>query len=177
MKTVKKIWNGKLVAVLAGLVLCALVFPGMARAEMTLGVVDFTAVADSHPDVKQLKQNLMKLEMDFEQEVDSFIKTQLELPDDWKEKQESLPEETLMEIQKIYIAAGQQFEQQVAALRNPVLAEVEGKILVAVESVCKAKGIDMMVEKSSVLFGGTDYTQDVIVEVEKTAAETPEQPE
>ena len=148
MKTNKK--NVKLIALLVA-AFFALGIVGIAvtqtqtgfaaPANSSIGVIDMRKDMGSHPDMASF-ETTMKAELETAQK-------------EFTEK-----EKTLSEQEKQRYAV--QLQQRVAQKENTLLSEISKKVEEAVEKVAKAKGLSVVVLKDTVIYGGTDITDDVI---------------
>ncbi len=56
----------------------------------------------------------------------------------------------------------QQIQERLAQKQQSLIEPIQKKIEAEVKSVAEAKGLQVVIDKSSVVYGGTDITQDVI---------------
>lgn len=123
---------------------------GVASAAEKVGIIDMQKVVFSHPkfadtqkkiaDTMRTKQNEAKMAIDAEQ--------------DQKKKAE------------IYRTKRQEMAQEENRLMAPILKDTD----MAIRTVAKSKGFTVIFEKSTVIYGGTDITQDVILQLKKVAS-------
>lgn len=127
------------------LTLGALSVPAQAApAPATAGVVDFSYLIDHHPDTAAANQTL-------------------------KEEQEKLKKQyqeqsaTLDDAQKkaLDLQLGQQFEQK----RRDLLKVIADKVIAAIQDVATAKGLSIVNDRKSVVWGGVDITQEVLTKL------------
>ena len=107
------------------------------------GVVNADAVLANYPKFAQARQQLATLA----QQKDAAIRAEKD-----KAKQQQLAQE-----------AQQQLVQEEQKLMGPVLSDVRA----AIAKVAKSKKLGMVHAQATVLYGGTDITQDVIAELKK----------
>ena len=56
----------------------------------------------------------------------------------------------------------QQIQERLAQKQQSLIEPIQKKVEAEVKSVAEAKGLQVVIDKSSVVYGGTDITQDVI---------------
>lgn len=123
---------------------------GVASAAEKVGIIDMQKVVFSHPkfadtqkkiaDTMRTKQNEAKMAIDAEK--------------DQKKKAE------------IYRTKRQEMAEEENRLMAPILKEVD----MAIRTVAKSKSFTVIFERSTVIYGGTDITEDVILQLKKAAS-------
>ncbi|MDO4952595.1 MAG: OmpH family outer membrane protein [Synergistaceae bacterium] len=107
------------------------------------GLVNADAVLANYPKFVQARQQLATLA----QQKETAIRAEKD-----KTKQQQLAQE-----------AQQQLVQEEQKLMSPILSDVRA----AIAKVAKAKKLGMVHAAATVMYGGTDITQDVIAELKK----------
>ncbi|MCE5287577.1 MAG: OmpH family outer membrane protein [Pelosinus sp.] len=121
--------------------------PGTASAEqavLPIGVVDYGQLINRHPDTAKANE---QLQAEREQEQKDFNAKSVKLSEQDK--------------QNLGRQLGQQFEQKRQELAKPIIE----KINAAIKEVMEAKGLSMVVQRNTVIFGGQDITQDVLQKI------------
>lgn len=117
-----------------------------ASGSSSVGVVDYRQVMGQHPDLQsantQMQQAITEAQKEFE------------------EKSAGMSEQ---EKSDYYQQTQQRLQQKQQELIEPVQKSVEG----AVKSVADARGLSVVLEKSTVVYGGQDITQDVVKKLAK----------
>ena len=106
-----------------------------------IGYIDIGKAMQSHPDAEAAMKTLQA-------ESEAFQK-------DFDEKAKTLSEQ---EQQRYYVQLQQRLQQKEAELTSAIFKKIEA----SVQKVAKAKGLSVIVERGSVVYGGTDITDDVI---------------
>lgn len=110
-------------------------------ASSAIGVVDYRQVMSQHPGLEaansQMQQEVTAAQADFEAKA-------AEMNDEQKAA--------------YYQQTQQRLSQKQADLIEPLNKQVE----TAVKAVAEAKGLSVVIDKSAVVYGGQDITQDVI---------------
>lgn len=112
-----------------------------APANSSIGVIDVRKAMAAHPDAANV-ETTMKAEIEAAQK-------------EFEDKAKGLSEQ---EKQRYFGQLQQRVAQKEASLINDVAQKVEA----VVEKVAKAKGLSVVVVKDTVIYGGTDITDDVI---------------
>ncbi len=110
-------------------------------ASSSVGVVDFRQVMGQSTDLQ-----------------DANTKMQLaveEAKNDFESKSAGMSEEDKANLY-------QQTQEQLARKQQELLDPIQKKVEAQVKSVAEAKGLSVVIDKSAVVYGGTDITQDVI---------------
>ena len=106
-----------------------------------VGVIDYRQVMSQHPDL---------------QNIDSQMETAIaEVKKDFEEKSAGMNDQ---EKQDYYQQSQQRLRQRQQELLEPIEKSVED----AVKQTADTKGLSVVIEKSAVVYGGQDITQDVI---------------
>ena len=141
-------------------VLIALVFIGsvVALALTQSGTGIASAASSSNVGVVDYRQfTTLKLYTDVEAEMQTAVETaQKEI----NEKSANMSEK---EKQEYYQQTMERLQHQNADLMEPVNKQIED----AVKAVADAKGLSVVLNKDTVVYGGTDITQDVIKKLSK----------
>ena len=117
-----------------------------AASSVNVGVVDYAQVASQHPDRESVNS-----------QMNAAI---AEIKRDYDEKSQGMTDQ---EKQDYYIQCNQRLEQKRAELTEPLVKSIEDTI----KKVADTKGLSVVIEKSAVVYGGTDITQDVISRLAK----------
>ena len=115
-------------------------------ASSSVGVIDYRTVAAQHPQLQQAEQAMQN-------EVQSAQK-------DFEEKSASMNDQ---EKGDYYQQTQQRLQQKNQELMDPIQKDIEDKV----KTVAEAKGLSVVLEKSTVVYGGNDITQDVLNKLTK----------
>lgn len=111
-----------------------------AGGESAIGVVNYQLLIAQSPDLK---------------DVDAAMKTEIEAAQkDFDEKTKSMNE---AEKKRYAFQTQERLQNKQKELMDPVLKKIEA----AIKKVADKKGLQVVVEKSTVVFGGTDITDEV----------------
>ena len=138
-------------------VLIALVFVGSvaltqsgsgiaSAASSNVGVVDYRQIAQQSSQLQDIQSQMQK-----------------EVQDAQKEFEEKSANMSDQEKNDYY----QQTQQRLAQKNQELMEPFQKSIEDSVKSVAEAKGLSVVLEKSSVVYGGQDITQDVIKKLSK----------
>ena len=111
-----------------------------AASESAIGVVNYQMLVAQSPDLQNVR-NAMKSEIDSAQK-------------DFDEKSKSMNDS---EKQRYYVRLQERIANKEKELMEPVLKKVEEQI----KKVADKKGLSVVVDKSTVIFGGVDITDEV----------------
>lgn len=111
-----------------------------ASSESAIGVVNYQMLVAQSPDMDGVR-NAMKTEIETAQK-------------DFEEKTKTVNDQ---EKQRYYTQTQERLENKQKELMDPVLKRIEENI----QKVAKKKGLSVVVEKSTVVFGGVDITDEV----------------
>lgn len=112
----------------------------------SVGVINQQAILAQHPDVAAVKEAMDK-------EVETAKA-------DFDSKSANMNPQ---EKQAYY----QQIQQRLAAKNEELLRPVFEKVDAAVKSVAEAKGLSVVLDKNTVVYGGQDITSDVLKKIQK----------
>ena len=115
-----------------------------AAGSSSVGVVDREQVLSQHPKNAELDQQMQAA-------IDEVQK-------DFKEKSAGMNDQ---EKQDYYMQCQKRLQQKQIELTEPVIKSVEDEI----KKVADAKGLNVVIEKAAVVYGGQDITQDVIKKI------------
>ena len=141
-------------------VLIALVFIGsvVALALTQSGTGIASAASSSNVGVVDYRQfTTLKIYTDVEAEMQTAVETAQK---EFNEKSANMSEK---EKQEYYQQTMERLQHQNADLMEPVNKQIED----AVKAVADAKGLSVVLNKDTVVYGGTDITQDVIKKLSK----------
>ena len=113
-------------------------------ASSNVGVIDYRQVMSQHPDLATANQQMQQA---VKEAHDEFTTKSANMSD--QEKNEYY----------------QQTQQRLQQKQQELIEPIQKKIEEAVKSVAEAKGLTVVVDKSSVVYGGQDITQDVLKKV------------
>lgn len=116
-----------------------------AASESAIGVVNYQMLVAQSPELQNVRTS-MKAEIESAQK-------------DFDEKSKSMNEN---EKQRYYVQLQERIGNKEKELMEPVLKNVEAKI----KKVADKKGLSVVVDKSSVIFGGVDITDEVAKELQ-----------
>lgn len=111
-----------------------------AASESAIGVVNYQMLVAQSPDLQNVR-NAMKSEIDSAQK-------------DFDEKSKSMNDS---EKQRYYVQLQERIANKEKELMEPVLKKVQEQI----KKVADKKGLSVVVDKSTVIFGGVDITDEV----------------
>lgn len=111
-----------------------------AASESAIGVVNYQMLVAQSPDLQNVR-NAMKSEIDSAQK-------------DFDDKSKSMNDS---EKQRYYVQLQERIANKEKELMEPVLKKVEEQI----KKVADKKGLSVVVDKSTVIFGGVDITDEV----------------
>ena len=111
-----------------------------AASSSNVGVIDYREVMSKHPDVNSLNTQMQQAVADAQKE--------------FQEKSANMSDQ---EKSDYYQQTQQRLQQKQQELFDPIQKSVEA----SVKSVAEAKGLTVVLDKSSVVYGGQDITQDV----------------
>lgn len=112
-----------------------------AAANSGVGVVNWQSLVVQHPDMATLKTSM-----------DAEVATAKK---EFEEKAKGLNQE---EQQRYYM----QLQERLANKERELMVPLMDKINAAIKKVATNKGLSVVVDKQSVIYGGTDITEDVI---------------
>lgn len=143
---IKKKVSGLLLAalVLVGAAGVAAAVPSQAHAAApatAIGVVDISLLVNQHPDTAKANETIKSEAQAAQKEFDAKAAS---LGD--KEKQD----------------LNLQLTMKVGQKKQELLKGIADKIDAAVKEVAKSKGLTVVIEKNSVVYGGLDITEDVL---------------
>ena len=117
-----------------------------AASSSNVGVIDYREVMSKHPDVNSLNTQMQQAVADAQKE--------------FQEKSANMSDQ---EKSDYYQQTHQRLQQKQQELFDPIQKSVEA----SVKSVAEAKGLTVVLDKSSVVYGGQDITQDVENKISK----------
>ena len=117
-----------------------------AASSSNVGVIDYREVMSKHPDVNTLNTQMQQAVADAQKE--------------FQEKSANMSDQ---EKSDYYQQTQQRLQQKQQELFDPIQKSVEA----SVKSVAEAKGLTVVLDKSSVVYGGQDITQDVENKISK----------
>lgn len=123
---------------------------GTAQAAEKIGIIDMQKVVFGHPKFEATQKQIGATLTTKQQEAKMAI--------DAEKDQDKKAE--------IYRTKRMEMAQEENRLMAPILKDVD----MAIRTVAKAKSFTVVFEKSTVIFGGTEITEDVIVELKKIGA-------
>ena len=112
-----------------------------AAANSGVGVVNWQSLVVQHPDMATLKTSM-----------DTEVATAKK---EFEEKAKTLNQE---EQQRYYM----QLQERLANKERELMVPLMDKINAAIKKVATTKGLSVVVDKQSVIYGGTDITEDVL---------------
>ena len=117
-----------------------------AASSSNVGVIDYREVMSKHPDVNSLNTQMQQAVADAQKE--------------FQEKSANMSDQ---EKSDYYQQTQQRLQQKQQELFDPIQKSVEA----SVKSVAEAKGLTVVLDKSSVVYGGQGITQDVENKISK----------
>ena len=111
-----------------------------APSESAIGVVNYQMLVAQCPDIR---------------DVDAAMKTEIEnAQKEFEEKSKTMND---VEKRRYYTQTQERLQNKQKELMDPVLKKIEA----AIKKVADKKGLSVVVEKSTVVFGGSDITDEV----------------
>lgn len=117
-----------------------------AAGSSNIGVVDYRQIMGQHPQLQTADSEMKQAVEDAQKE--------------FEEKSAGMGEQ---EKQEYYMQTQQRLQQKQQDLLEPIEKSVE----TAIKGVADAKGLSVVLDKSTVVYGGQDITQDVIKKLSK----------
>lgn len=117
-----------------------------AASSSNVGVIDYNQVMAQHPQMQTTQQQ--------------FRQAVTEAQQDFEARSADMSDQ---EKQDYYMQTQQRLQQKNQELLEPLESSVKS----AVEDVAKNRGLSVVIEKSAVVYGGQDITQDVIKKLSK----------
>ena len=143
------------------------VFPSAAQAA-GIGVVDVQRILQSSPLLKALEQAQQEVAQAEQKLMEAREKKRKEL----QEKQQTLSPEDFRNLVRKYedeiIAQAKAEETKLGRRKEEIRTkkeDLEKRVETAVQAIAKQKGLDIVINKQLVLFGGIDVTADVIAKL------------
>ena len=115
-------------------------------ASSNVGVVDYNQIMSQHPDLQSANSQMQQAVTDAQK--------------DFEEKSANMSDQ---EKSDYYQQTQQRLQQKQEELLEPIQKSVED----GVKSVADAKGLSVVLDKGTVVYGGQDITQDVIKKLSK----------
>jgi len=115
-------------------------------ASSNVGVVDYRQVGSSHPQLQSANAEMQKAVQDAQKE--------------FEEKSKNMSDQ---EKNDYYQQTQQRLQQKNQELMEPIQKSIEENV----KKVAEKKGLSVVLDKSAVVYGGTDITQDVINSISK----------
>lgn len=117
-----------------------------AASSSNVGIIDYRQVMGQHPDLAAANTQMQQAVTDAQK--------------DFEEKSANMNDQ---EKSDYY----QQTQQRLQQKQQELIEPIQDKVKDAVKSVAEAKGLTVVLDKSSVVYGGQDITQDVAKKVSK----------
>jgi outer membrane protein len=111
------------------------------QASSVVGVVNYQLLVSQHPDMVAAQQTIVEAAKQAKSDFDA------------KSPKLSDPDKQAL-YQKLQLALQQKSQE--------ILAPINNKVMAAVKSVADAKGLKVVVDKGSAIYGGQDITADVM---------------
>jgi len=150
------------------LIFCGL-FGGRAYAEgkakketPSIGYMNVEKVMKSHPELVKWSKEFEATKAASEKALAKSIKEKFGVSEGGE-----VPENIQKQFQEYYMQENNKFISKMKTKQDAKLASAEKDIRAAAAVVAKKKGMLMIVDKSVVIYGGVDVTNDVINEVKK----------
>jgi len=117
-----------------------------AASSSNVGTIDYRQVMSQHPDLTAANAEMQQAYQDAQE--------------DFKTKTTSMNDQ---QKQEYY----QQTQERLMNKEKELIEPIRAKVQDAVKSVAEAKGLSVVLDKSSVVYGGQDITPDVVKKVTK----------
>lgn len=137
----------KMIFVFLVAVLCSVVASGVALAEEKIAIIDPQKVLFNHPKFQETQKQIQTMKEKKQQEM--------------KMAMESVKGED--EQRRVFL----QKRQEVAIEEQKLMENLIKDLDMAIRVVAQAKGFTLVLDKIQVFFGGTDITNDVVLELNK----------
>ena len=134
-------------------------------ATVKIGYVDINKIIDEHPISLDWDNELNKLKAERENAVKDEIKAKFGVTEE-----SDLTDEQKLEVQKYIMMENEKFRQEMLPARNERLQKVEEDIVTYSAVIADQKGLDFILDRAAVIFGGTDITDDILNLVKQTPA-------
>ncbi|ERL25157.1 OmpH family outer membrane protein [Mitsuokella sp. oral taxon 131] len=118
----------------------------VSAASSSVGVVDYRQIAQQHPQLQSANAEMQTAVQDAQKE--------------FEEKSANMSDQ---EKNDYYQQTQERLQQKNQELMEPIQQSIED----AVKKVSETKGLSVVLEKSTVVYGGQDITQDVINKINK----------
>lgn len=138
-------------------------WPGQALAETKIGLVDGDQLFDDYQNAQNATQKISNLQDELRDLITDSEKVYSEFEKQKKSEAEKLTKQK--ELQSRIDLKAKETKKAVEALSKGV----EQEILQAIKSVALKKGLEAVIDKRAVLYGGTDVTSSVLEELKKKA--------
>lgn len=162
----KKLILSALIALSAAAPMAA--FPTAAEAAGAVGVVDVQRILQTSPLLKALEQAQQEVMAAEKKLMEAREKKREEL----QEKQKTMEPDEFRKLVRKYedeiIAQAKAEEEKLSRRKEEIRKkkeELEKKVEAAVQDIAKQKGLDIVINKQLVLFGGVDVTSEVIAKL------------
>lgn len=140
------------------------------QAETKIGVIDVQRILSSSALLKALEG----AQRDVQQAEQKLIESRNQKMKELQEKQGKISEDEFLKLKRKYedeIMQQAKSEETKLERKKEEIQKMKDKlekdVEAVVQTVAKQKGLDMVVNKQLVLFGGTDITADVVSELNK----------
>lgn len=117
-----------------------------AASSSNVGVVDYRAIISQVPDVANIQTEMQQAVSEAEQ--------------DFKDKSANMSEQEKADYY-------QQTQMRLSQKQQDLFEPIQKKIDAAVKNVADAKGLSVVLDKGTVVYGGQDITQDVVKKLSK----------
>ncbi len=129
-----------------------------AQAEgQVVGFVDSEAILANYPEAVQVNQELSSLRKASEDELHKKVQEKYGV-----DNLDSLPDESKLAIQKMVEDADGQYQKKILDLKSQKWDPIVNKVNDSIKQVGQAKGVQVVLEKAAVVYGGIDLTDEVI---------------
>lgn len=122
-----------------------------------VGIIDLNRIIEEHPVSVQWDKDLNDKKAAREEEVKTEIRNKFGVTDETQ-----LTDEQKDQVQQYISIENEKFRQEMLPERNANLQKVEDDIITFTAIVAKDKGLDLVVDRVAVIYGGEDVTDAVL---------------
>ncbi|MEW6202371.1 MAG: OmpH family outer membrane protein [bacterium] len=129
---------------------------------MEIGAVDVMLVANEHPIKKKFEDELEKIRKEKTEAFQEKAKKQFGV-----KNLDELKGEQKEQFQQMFMDENEKFNDEMKKKYDENLKIIEGDILKVVQSIAQKKKLTYVLDKSVMLFGGIDITDEAVSEIKK----------
>ncbi len=126
----------------------------------SIAYIDIPSIIKAHPIQIKWETDIESLRIAREKEVMKAIEEKFSV-----KNEKNLTEQQKKEVQAFLVQENQKFIQEMTPQKDEIKAQIEKDILAVCTQLANEKGYAMVLDRSVVIIGGTDMTNDVIVRI------------